>query len=82
MKILYFAQLRQMLGKSEDLLDLKKSKRIHEIIDELIEKDENYRIAFKDIKNIQYAINCEYTDKNGLVSNKDELALFPPVTGG
>ena len=82
MKILYFAQLRQMLGKSEDLLDLKKSKRIHEIIDELIERDENYRIAFNNIKNIQYAINCEYTDKNGLVGNKDELALFPPVTGG
>ncbi|MFL2661184.1 MAG: MoaD/ThiS family protein [Alphaproteobacteria bacterium] len=82
MKILYFAQLRQMLGKSEDILYLKKNIKIYEVIDELIKRNETYRVAFNDIRNLQYAINCEYANKDSFVSNKDELAVFPPVTGG
>jgi len=71
-----------MLGKSEDSLNIKEKKRIREVIDELIKIDEDYRKAFNNIRNLQYAINCEYADKDSLVSDKDELAVFPPVTGG
>ena len=82
MKILYFAQLRQLLGRSEDSFEIKKRKRIQEVIDELIKRNEDYRQAFYGIDNIQYAINCEYASKDSFVNNKDELAVFPPVTGG
>ena len=35
------------------------------------------------IKNyIKFAINCEYATKSDFVTNNDELAIFPPVTGG
>tara|TARA_X000001036_G_C20655876_1_gene796924 strand:+ start:1078 stop:1293 length:216 start_codon:yes stop_codon:yes gene_type:complete len=71
-----------MLGKSEDILYLKKNIKIYEVIDELIKRNETYRVAFNDIRNLQYAINCEYANKDSFVSNKDELAVFPPVTGG
>lgn len=82
MKILYFAQLRQLLGKSEDSLEIKKRIRIQEVVDQLIKRNEEYRKAFHGIDNIQFAINCEYANKDSLVNNKDELAVFPPVTGG
>ena len=71
-----------MLGKSEDLLNIKEEKKIREVIDELTTINDDYRKAFNNIRNLQYAINCEYANKDSLVSDKDELAVFPPVTGG
>ncbi|OOZ41552.1 molybdopterin converting factor subunit 1 [Solemya pervernicosa gill symbiont] len=32
--------------------------------------------------NVLVAINMEYTDQNHLVKSDDEVAFFPPVTGG
>jgi len=32
--------------------------------------------------NILIAVNMEYVDKDHLVSSGDEVAFFPPVTGG
>ena len=45
-------------------------------------KDEKYNLVFKKISNIKFAINCEYATKNDYINNNDELAIFPPVTGG
>lgn len=32
--------------------------------------------------NVLVAVNMEYTDQNHLVKSGDEVAFFPPVTGG
>ncbi len=82
MKILYFAKLKQLLGKSEDCLTIKGEMTVKEVIEELKEINEKNRKAFLDIKNLQCAVNCEYVTLDSKVSNHDELALFPPVTGG
>ena len=41
-----------------------------------------YNFAFKETNSLQYAVNCEYVDLNFIVSDSDELAIFPPVSGG
>ncbi len=82
MKILYFAKLKQLIGKSEYSLFIKKKKKIRDVIKELKEIDQKHASAFEEVKNIQFAVNCEYVDKDFYVTDKDELALFPPVTGG
>ena len=82
MRILYFAKLKQLIGKDEDTIFIEKNKKISHVINELKIRDKNYSYAFQEIKNLQYAVNCEYVDNNFLVSNDDELAIFPPVTGG
>lgn len=82
MKILYFAKLKQLIGKSEDHIKLNKSLKISEIIHELTKKNKKYATAFNQTNNLQYAVNCEYVNKNSLVKNEDELAIFPPVNGG
>jgi len=33
-------------------------------------------------KNIRCAINHQIVNKNGKIKNKDEIAFFPPFTGG
>ena len=62
MKILYFAKLRQHLGKSSDSIKISDGKKISDVINELKNKNDNYRRAFDQVKNLQYALNCEYVD--------------------
>ncbi len=82
MKILYFAKLKQLIGKAEETIFIDKSKKVSQVINELKNRNKNYTYAFKETKNLQYAVNCEYVDNNFLVTDDDELAIFPPVTGG
>ena len=82
MKILYFAKISEELGKNEDLLLIKDKLRIIDVVNILKKKNERYNLVFKKIPNIKFAINCEYATKNDYITDNDELAIFPPVTGG
>ncbi len=70
----YFASLREQLGKAEELLTLKESMPIAEV----------WKNVSGDTKpeNILMAINMEYVKSDAIVKDGDELAFFPPVTGG
>ena len=82
MKILYFAKISEELGKNEDLLLIKDKLRIIDVVNILKKKNERNNLFFKKISNIKFAINCEYATKNDYITDNDELAIFPPVTGG
>ena len=83
MKILYFAKIKEIIGKSEDSIDIDKQITVIDIIEKLKLIDESYKLAFKDLKSIKCSINCEYINSfETKVKNKDEIAFFPPVTGG
>ena len=82
MKILYFAKLKQLIGKSEEIISIKQKKKISQVINELKKRNDVYDFAFKETNSLQYAVNCEYVDLNFIVKDSDELAIFPPVSGG
>jgi len=82
LKILYFAKLKQLIGKSEETICIKQKKKISQIINELKKRNDVYDFAFKETYSLQYAVNCEYVDLDFIVSDSDELAIFPPVSGG
>ena len=83
MKILYFAKIKEIIGKSEDSIDIDKQITVIDIIEKLKLIDESYKLAFKDLKSIKCSINCDYVNSfETKVTNKDEIAFFPPVTGG
>ena len=82
MKILYFAKLKQLIGKSEEIISIKQKKKISQVINELKKRNDVYDFAFKETNSLQYAVNCEYVDLNFIVKDTDELAIFPPVSGG
>ena len=82
MKILYFAKLKQLIGKSEEIISIKQKKKISQVINELKKRNDVYDFAFEETNSLQYAVNCEYVDLNFVVSDSDELAIFPPVSGG
>ena len=82
MKILYFAHLGQLIGKRNETIKLKKKTKISSLISQLKKKDKKYKHAFESIKNFKCAINCEYAELESYVKDEDEVAFFPPVTGG
>ena len=82
MKILYFANIRQTIGIIEEQIDIDETYTVEEIIKILVKKNEKYKNAFSNIDNIKCSINLNYVKLNAKVKNTDELAFFPPVTGG
>ena len=83
MKILYFANIKEVIGKSEDSITIKEQTTVKDIVEKLKLINESYKLAFQDIKNIKCSVNCNYINSfQTKVKNKDEIAFFPPVTGG
>ena len=83
MKILYFAKIKEIIGKDEDSIKIDEQTTVEDIVEKLKLIDESYKLAFKDLKNIKCSVNCNYINSfQTKVTNKDELAFFPPVTGG
>ncbi len=70
----YFASLRDRLGKAEELLTIPLGFTVADV----------WRTVAPDAsqERILAAINHEYVQFESAVSGGDELAFFPPVTGG
>ena len=78
MKILYFASLKENLNTSDEDLDFKSPVKISTIKKELIQKYGEHHFP----KNILCSVNQEIASEDTLVNELDEVAFFPPVTGG
>jgi len=70
----YFASLREQQGKSEEILDLNEETSIAEVWESVTGSNE--------AENVLMAINMEYVKPDAIVKDGDEVAFFPPVTGG
>ena len=78
MKILYFASLKENLNTSDEDLAFKSPVKISTIKKELIQKYGEHHFP----KNILCSVNQEIASEDTLVNEADEVAFFPPVTGG
>jgi len=70
----YFASLREQQGKSEETVNLEKETTIFEVWESVSGSNE--------AENVLMAINMEHVKPNAIVKDGDEVAFFPPVTGG
>lgn len=83
MRLLYFAWLRTRIGTAEETLDPPGSvATVAELIEWLKARGPNYAEALKNEKLVRVAINREYVGFDHKVKPGDEIAFFPPVTGG
>lgn len=83
MKILYFAWMRQRTGISNEEVDLPGTvATVDALVDWLESRGDGYRDAFAKREVIRAAVNQEYVQFDHPVKNDDEIAFFPPVTGG
>ena len=82
MKILYFSSLRECIGVSSEEYRTDQT-TILGLINELIDREPRYREAFKNLAMIKVAIDHELIDDmNATILDADEIAFFPPMTGG
>ena len=83
MKVLYFAWLRERTGVGEeDIVPPSSVMDVESLIDWLKTRGEGYSRAFSDLKLIRVAVNQEYVGLDQPVAADDEVAFFPPMTGG
>ena len=79
-KILYFAGLKESLGMSGESLDLPAGvATVGALRDWLVGQG---REALGTAKNLRCAVNQDMAGLNATVRDGDEIAFFPPVTGG
>ena len=83
MKVLYFAWLRQRTGTGEETVRPPvEVGTAGQLVDWLVTLSPGHAEAFADRSAIKVAINQEFASFDAPVAEGDEVAFFPPVTGG
>lgn len=83
MKLLYFAWLRQKIGVESEQVTLPDAVTdVAGLVTWLKSRGDNYANALLNDKVIKVAVNQAYARPNTPLKDSDEVALFPPVTGG
>jgi molybdopterin synthase sulfur carrier subunit len=83
LKLLYFAWLRTRIGKGEETLTPPGDIRtVRALLDWLKGQSPGHAEALKNLDVVRVAVNQEHVPLDAPVGPNDEVALFPPVTGG
>lgn len=83
LKVKYFALLRESVGTGEETLEVPQSVvTVADLRAFLIEKDAVHKAAFAGVKRIRSAVNATMAPESTVLKDNDEVAFFPPVTGG
>lgn len=82
LNILYFASLRESVGLSQESLPVPASGTVAGLIDTLRAREGKWADALAAGKRWRVAVNQEMAGLDTPVKSGDEIAIFPPVTGG
>ncbi len=83
MKILYFSWVRDKIGiGNEDIALPAHVITVKQLARLLQSKGNGYADVFDDLSIIRAAVNQEHVKLDHTISENDEVAFFPPVTGG
>lgn len=81
--ILYFAWLRERVGTSQEELPLPSGvTTVMDLVDYLSARGPGHASAFQNRRTVRCAVNQEFADPSAPIHPGDEVAFFPPVTGG
>jgi sulfur-carrier protein len=82
-KLLYFAWVRERIGKSEEDVELPAGiATVGELIDWLSRRGDEYAHAFENPRVIRAAIDRAHVKADATLKGAHEIAFFPPMTGG
>lgn len=82
-KLVYFAWVRERIGKADETLELPAGLvTVRDLLLWLKERDEEYAHALQHPEVIRVAIDHEHVDHAQKIAGAGEIALFPPMTGG
>jgi molybdopterin synthase sulfur carrier subunit len=81
LKVLYFARLRDQLGQSQEELAIELPATVEQVVQHLSLRGDHWHKQLT-ASNILTAINQQLCQSDSVLHVGDELAFFPPVTGG
>jgi molybdopterin synthase sulfur carrier subunit len=80
--VLFFARFREELGVASEQIELGGLTSIGDLLEYLRERGDAWGRLFAEDQRVMMALNQEMADKETPLKAGDEVALFPPVTGG
>ena len=78
-RVLFFGMLKDLVGKSSDVLDLPDGGMVRDVLSHYISDVPQMR---KSMASLAVAVNQEYAGPETVLKADDEVALLPPVSGG
>ena len=82
-KVLFFAKLREVFQTSDnDLTFTESDNKVSDVLIALREKGEAWAVELNENKSFRVAVNQVMVTEDVMLNEGDEIALFPPVTGG
>lgn len=82
-KVLFFANFREILDCSSLDVELAEKATVADCCQLLAKKGEHFKGIFIDpSKSVKIAVNQEMAELSQSLAENDEVAFFPPVTGG
>ena len=83
MQVLYFGWVKSRIGiGKEELSPPPEVTNVASLIDWLKGRGDRYAHAFEDSTVLRVAVNQEIAPLDAAIADGDEVAVFPPMTGG
>lgn len=83
MKIMYFAWIREHIGAAREDIELPDGvTSVDGLVTHLRGLSPGHDKALSNMKVVRVAVNQEHSTPDAPITNRDEVAFFPPVTGG
>ncbi|MEI6736969.1 MAG: molybdopterin converting factor subunit 1 [Pseudomonadota bacterium] len=82
LKVLYFASLRELIGVAHEEVALPVNPTVSGLVEVLRARGGHYAEALSASKRWRVAVNQDMASLTDPVKTGDEIAIFPPVTGG
>jgi molybdopterin synthase sulfur carrier subunit len=82
-KVLYFAWVRERIGKAEEDIDPPANvATVGQLAEWLAGRGEEYAHAFANPRAVRAAIDRTHVQPQAAIAGAREIAFFPPMTGG
>lgn len=83
MKLVYFAWVRERVGKTDEDVDLPEGvATVADLVRWLKVRGEEYEYAFENETVVRAAIDHVHAKPDAAIAGAREIAFFPPMTGG
>lgn len=80
--VLYFARLREAFGLSGERLEFPVDSTVEDVLQQLLARGDVWKTELTGGRIVRIAVNQTMATPTTVLKTGDELALFPPVTGG
>ena len=83
MKIMYFAWLKEHTDCANEIIKLPAGvDTVGALIPHIAQRSSGHKSALANLNAVRIAVNRVYGDLDTTITDDDEVAFFPPVTGG